>query len=413
MDLTVMLLMVATGIVLIPVALYEDRRLLRILSVAGVTIVAVSLTSAFTAGAPFWVSVSAPLIGRSAAATTAATTEETMAMVSNLLRNDWTAGDAWLAVLPERALPASRCQEVIPFLVKAVEERESAGERVIPPLPALVAVAAVESSCRLNTPRSSKGAACFMQVMPSERGPLFVGRPSANALEADPTLCARWGVRILADAYQEAVRVGERDPEWGAFRRYNGSGAVAERYATTVQNLAARIRLSAAADLAGRLYSASRPLSTWPMSNATLIKGYGIPVDYQTAGYHTGIDLTAPPENGQEPLILAAEDGVVVWVGPLYLRGDRAGRGEYSIVLYHGMNDEGRPVHTLYGHNSAAFVQIGDHVQAGQPIGRQGNEGYSFGSHLHFEVQVGGWFTGNWREPFDAGEFVDPLAWLP
>jgi murein DD-endopeptidase MepM/ murein hydrolase activator NlpD len=75
--------------------------------------------------------------------------------------------------------------------------------------------------------------------------------------------------------------------------------------------------------------------------------------------------------------------------------------------------DHGNHVYSIYSHNSEAEVQVGQQVEAGQRIGRQGNEGYSFGSHLHFEVHTGAPYTGDWQQPFDSGEFVDPSEWLP
>jgi len=41
-------------------------------------------------------------------------------------------------------------------------------------------------------------------------------------------------------------------------------------------------------------------------------------------------------------------------------------------------------------HLSQRLVKAGDVVKAGDPIGIEGNTGYSFGSHLHFEVRKNG-----------------------
>ena len=49
-------------------------------------------------------------------------------------------------------------------------------------------------------------------------------------------------------------------------------------------------------------------------------------------------------------------------------------------------------------------VRPGEHVRAGQALGEVGSTGASSGPHLHFEVWVGGWFTG--------GRPIDPLALL-
>ena len=49
-------------------------------------------------------------------------------------------------------------------------------------------------------------------------------------------------------------------------------------------------------------------------------------------------------------------------------------------------------------------VSTGDPVRTGQLVGEVGNTGRSFGAHLHFEIWVGGWFSG--------GAPVDPLPFL-
>lgn len=144
-----------------------------------------------------------------------------------------------------------------------------------------------------------------------------------------------------------------------------------------------------------------------PMPGIT--KGFGVPVDYQAGGVHTGVDFSAPidPKTG-EPTIMAVEGGIVTYVGPLYCDADTACRGEHAVVIDHGNN-----VYTIYSHNSEADVVAGQVVQAGQAIARQGDEGYSFGSHLHLEVHTGAAFSGDWTEPFKGGTFEDPMKWLP
>lgn len=153
-----------------------------------------------------------------------------------------------------------------------------------------------------------------------------------------------------------------------------------------------------------------------PMPN--VFKGFGVAVGYQIGGLHTGIDVANPRgTDGKEPPIYAVDDAEVAHVGPLYVQevegGQMAGRGEEVIILELDPEEYGPYVYAIYNHNSEAHVQKDQDVASGQPIGRQGDEGYSFGSHLHFEIHIGAQFTGNWQRPFDGGEFVDPLKYFP
>ena len=57
---------------------------------------------------------------------------------------------------------------------------------------------------------------------------------------------------------------------------------------------------------------------------------------------------------------------------------------------------------TVYGHMETLDVAVGERVKAGQKIAGMGNRGFSTGTHLHFEVHVGGipynplgWFGGS------------------
>jgi murein DD-endopeptidase MepM/ murein hydrolase activator NlpD len=99
--------------------------------------------------------------------------------------------------------------------------------------------------------------------------------------------------------------------------------------------------------------------------------------------YHTGLDYC-----GQvgDP-IYAAASGIVVFTGPLTVRGN-------ATVIDHGWG-----VFSAYLHQSEILVNVGDHVEQGQLIGRVGNTGRVEGPHLHFEILVG-------------GIPVNPLTWL-
>ena len=99
--------------------------------------------------------------------------------------------------------------------------------------------------------------------------------------------------------------------------------------------------------------------------------------------FHTGLDYC-----GQvgDP-IYAAAPGVVVYTGTLTVRGNAT------------MIDHGWGIFTAYMHQSEILINVGDHVEQGQLIGRAGNTGRVEGPHLHFEVLVG-------------GVQVNPLKWL-
>jgi murein DD-endopeptidase MepM/ murein hydrolase activator NlpD len=47
-------------------------------------------------------------------------------------------------------------------------------------------------------------------------------------------------------------------------------------------------------------------------------------------------------------------------------------------------------VEVLYAHLSAMDVQVGDEVRQGEVLGTAGCTGICYGTHLHFEVRIGG-----------------------
>lgn len=90
---------------------------------------------------------------------------------------------------------------------------------------------------------------------------------------------------------------------------------------------------------------------------------------------HTGIDL----QSFSGDKILAADKGQVIKV--VY------GRTGYG---YHVIIDHGNGMQTLYAHNSAIYVSVGDYVTQGQAIAAEGQTGNASGVHCHFEVRING-----------------------
>jgi murein DD-endopeptidase MepM/ murein hydrolase activator NlpD len=129
-----------------------------------------------------------------------------------------------------------------------------------------------------------------------------------------------------------------------------------------------------------------------------MFAAFGVPVDYQTCGFHTGQDWFAPPG----ARVFAIEDGMVVHVGPLWLDGPGQGRGPNAIVVDHGAWV------STYSHNRRSRVRPGQPVRRGDAIAELGSEGFSRGPHLHLEL-VAGDFSGDWRRPFEGCQvYMDP-----
>lgn len=103
---------------------------------------------------------------------------------------------------------------------------------------------------------------------------------------------------------------------------------------------------------------------------------------------HMGQDYAAPIGTP----IYASADGVVTMSQDSY--------GGYGVTVQI-QHDEDGSVSTLYGHMNygTRAVDVGDHVVAGQFLGRVGDTGYTIGSCLHFEVHIN-------------GAPINPVPWL-
>ncbi len=99
--------------------------------------------------------------------------------------------------------------------------------------------------------------------------------------------------------------------------------------------------------------------------------------------FHPGIDLVADPGT----TVYATAAGTVATAG---------WNGGYGQMVEINHSDG---IATRYGHLSEILVSVGEHVDAGTPIGRVGSTGRSTGPHLHYETR---------RD----GEAVDPALYL-
>lgn len=99
--------------------------------------------------------------------------------------------------------------------------------------------------------------------------------------------------------------------------------------------------------------------------------------------FHKGMDIPGPVGTP----IHATADGTIgraQWV---------SGYGKYVEI------EHGNSIETRYGHMSALNVTPGQRIRKGDVIGYMGSTGRSTGSHLHYEVRVG-------------GEAINPTAFL-
>jgi murein DD-endopeptidase MepM/ murein hydrolase activator NlpD len=117
-----------------------------------------------------------------------------------------------------------------------------------------------------------------------------------------------------------------------------------------------------------------------PIPGAKIIQQFGptsFAVEPSYGGYlhfHTGIDLLA--ETGT-PIVAAAGGRVTA-----------SGYADYYGIRVEVTDSFG--LVEVYAHMSQVAISIGQDVQQGQKIGYVGSTGLSVGSHLHFQLGVGG-----------------------
>jgi murein DD-endopeptidase MepM/ murein hydrolase activator NlpD len=121
----------------------------------------------------------------------------------------------------------------------------------------------------------------------------------------------------------------------------------------------------------------------WPMDNFTISGNFGCSTfkgyapGNGCAHFHNGIDLVGNPSNAP---IRAAGDGIVVVCDWNWADGaDPA----WIVVIAHSSG-----LRTWYAHMQPGCpARVGESVDKGDTIGRQGNTGNSTGAHLHWMVE--------------------------
>ena len=116
---------------------------------------------------------------------------------------------------------------------------------------------------------------------------------------------------------------------------------------------------------------------------------------------HNGADM--PKELGTAVLAAAAGTVIVAQSDQEAMFGWRCNWYGQLVVLELDERWQDQPVYILYGHIQNIKVQVGDHVQPGDPVAEIGVEGVSLVPHLHLEVRMG-------RNEFNATQ--NPLLWL-
>lgn len=117
---------------------------------------------------------------------------------------------------------------------------------------------------------------------------------------------------------------------------------------------------------------------------------------------HRGYDISMPTGT---PLFAVA-DGNVIFAGPTPMNCPQLGGVvQGNVVTIEHTTPTGLVVRSQYAHLDRVDVRVGQHVVAGEPIGRSGASGCALGPHLHFgATRVTGTRDGN---PVD----IDPYGW--
>jgi murein DD-endopeptidase MepM/ murein hydrolase activator NlpD len=126
------------------------------------------------------------------------------------------------------------------------------------------------------------------------------------------------------------------------------------------------------------------------------------PFSYGGDGARFGAERPGRRHRGQDVIAAAGTPIVAPHGGVIRVVAYQgSGAGHYIVLRSDG---EGRDYVFMHLATGSTRVREGQRVRTGQRLGDVGSTGASSGPHLHFEVWVGGWYTG--------GHPIDPLPLL-
>jgi murein DD-endopeptidase MepM/ murein hydrolase activator NlpD len=142
-----------------------------------------------------------------------------------------------------------------------------------------------------------------------------------------------------------------------------------------------RDRGKEANDKRGVAYATEQPAQQWDgpflwPAEGPVTSPFGKFREYSSGvkRHHLGIDIA----NALGTPVVAPAGGVVTLAEELHIYGN-------AVILGHGHG-----LSSSYNHLQTIEVQVGDHVEPGQPIGTMGTTGQSTGSHLHWGMVANG-----------------------
>ena len=221
-------------------------------------------------------------------------------------------------------------------------------------------------------------AAATLQASP-EPSPQAVDVDYQLTSDADQSPAVAASPQILEiSEYKPVANIDEQLDKAVAFSAERAAAAQAEAEEAAAAAAAAAQAAAAPAAPAQAAQTASGAVVS--PAQGTFTSGYGM----RWGTLHAGIDIA----NAIGTPILAIMDGTVIDSGPA------SGYGQW-IRIQHSDGSV-----SVYGHMSTLAVSVGQSVTAGQQIAGMGSEGFSTGSHLHFEIHP----SGNGA--------VDPVGWF-
>jgi murein DD-endopeptidase MepM/ murein hydrolase activator NlpD len=126
-------------------------------------------------------------------------------------------------------------------------------------------------------------------------------------------------------------------------------------------------------DPTGKVINSIAMATVWPVHGVVTLEFGESDLPYQP--FHTGIDIAEKMGDPITPFMKGKVQSVnhLSW-----------GYGKYVVI------DHGNNITSLYGHMSETDASVGQIVQPGDVIGKEGSTGWSTGPHVHFQINVFG-----------------------